>query len=83
MPKPQPSSPGVIEPGRLYLAAEARSRLRIGDWSWRRMRREGLEVIYVGQRAFVFGDDLLSFFASFKKPSAKTNTQTDVTDGGS
>ena len=67
MPKPQPSSPGVIEPGRLYLAADVRSRLRIGDWSWRRMRREGLEVIYVGQRAFILGDDLLDYFKRKKK----------------
>jgi hypothetical protein len=24
--------PCVIEPGRLYLAGEARQRLRVGDW---------------------------------------------------
>lgn len=53
---------GVIEPGRLYLATEARRRLKIGEWGWRKMRRAGLRVIYQGKRAYVLGDDLLTFF---------------------
>ena len=28
------------------------------------MRRRGLRVIYQGKRAYVFGDDLLAFFAA-------------------
>jgi hypothetical protein len=67
MAKPLSNIPGVIEPGRLYLAEEARRRLRLGDWSWRRMRRDGLPVIYYGQRAFIFGDDLLDYFKRKKK----------------
>lgn len=54
--------PGVIEPGRLYLASEAKGRLRIGDWGWRKMRGAGLRVIYQGKRAYVLGDDLLQYF---------------------
>lgn len=56
-------SPGVIEPGTLYLVEEARGRLRIGDWGWRKMRRAGLKVVRQGKRAYVFGDDLLAYFA--------------------
>ena len=57
------SPAGVIEPGTLYLAEEARARLKVGDWAWRQMRRRGLRVIRQGRRAYVLGDDLLKFFA--------------------
>ena len=40
-----PGPPGVIEPGRLYLAKEARERLRIGPAAWRELRDGGLQVI--------------------------------------
>ena len=54
---------GVIQAGCLYRADEARERLRIGGWGWRKMRRAGLRVIYSGNRAYVLGDDLLAFFS--------------------
>ncbi len=54
--------PGVIEPGALYLAEEARARLKLGDWAWRKMRRNGLRVIRQGRRAFVLGSDLIEYF---------------------
>ncbi len=54
--------PGIIEPGKLYLADEAKRRLRIGEWGWRKMRRAGLRVIYQNNRAYVMGDDLIAFF---------------------
>ena len=53
---------GVIEPGNLYVAEEARRRLRIGCKAWRELRASGLEVIRRGRQAYVFGDDLLSIF---------------------
>jgi hypothetical protein len=55
-------SPGFIAPGHVYLATEVRSRLRIGTWAWRTMRRNGLKVRYFGRRAYVFGDDVIDFF---------------------
>ncbi len=55
-------SPGVIEPGKLYVAEEARQRLRIGAKAWRELRANGLKVIRRGRQAYVFGDDLLSVF---------------------
>ena len=56
------SSPGVIEPGKLYVAEEARQRLRIGKAAWRELRRAGLPVTRRGRQAYVFGDDLLAAF---------------------
>ena len=55
-------APGVIEPGRLYVASEARQRLRIGRLGWKRLREAGLPVVYQGRQAYVFGDDLLRLF---------------------
>ena len=54
--------PGVIEPGKLYVAEEARQRLRIGCKAWRDLRTCGLKVIRRGRQAYVFGDDLLTIF---------------------
>ncbi len=56
------NSPGVIEPGRLYVAEEARQRLRIGREAWRELRRAGLNVTHRGRQAYVFSDDLLAIF---------------------
>jgi hypothetical protein len=64
---PTTDVPFLIEPGVLYLASEARRRLRIGDWAWREMRRDGLNVIYRGKQAYVFGDDVLAFFREQKE----------------
>jgi hypothetical protein len=58
----QSDSPGVIEPGRLYVAEEARQRLRIGKAAWRELRRAGLTVTRRGRQAYVFSDDLLAIF---------------------
>lgn len=67
---------GVIEPGRLYLAEDVRRRLRNGDWGWRQMRRDGLRVIYQGKRSYVFGDDILRFFAD-RLPNAADGREAD------
>ena len=54
--------PGIIEPGRLYTAIEARSRLRMGLATWKQLRADGLPVVRRGRQAYVFGDDLLRMF---------------------
>lgn len=55
-------TPGIIEPGKLYVAEEARQRLRMGRKAWKELRDAGLRVIYKGRQAYVFGDDLLRVF---------------------
>lgn len=57
-------APGVIEPGRLYVATEARARLRMGMTTWRQLVRRGLRVVRVGNQRYVRGDDLLNLFAA-------------------
>lgn len=49
----------VIEPGRLYSTAEARSRLRLGPVAWRTLVRSGLPVSRVGKVSYVLADDLI------------------------
>jgi hypothetical protein len=56
------NNPGVIEAGNLYVAEEARQRLRIGCKAWRDLRANGLKVVRRGRQAYVFGDDLLAIF---------------------
>lgn len=55
-------APGEIEPGMLYVAEEARQRLRIGREAWRELRRNGLPIVRRGRQAYVFADDLLAVF---------------------
>jgi len=57
-------TPGLIEPGLLYTVAEARSRLGLGEWAWRKMRRSGLPIVRQGNRAYVFADDIISHLRS-------------------
>ena len=64
-------TPGVIEPGKLYVAEEARQRLRIGATAWRKLRKSGLQIIRRGRQAYVFSDDLLAIFAAAKGGSDK------------
>lgn len=52
----------AIRSGELYRSAQAKNRLGLGDWAWRRIRRDGLPVIYFGGKAFVLGDDIIEFF---------------------
>lgn len=57
-----PTPPGEIRPGGLLTAKEARNRLGLGDWAWRTLRREGLPVLYRGNKAFVMADHVIDFF---------------------
>lgn len=54
--------PGFIESGCLYVASEAKERLRIGAWAWRQLRRQGLRVIKVGRQSYVLGDADIEHF---------------------
>jgi hypothetical protein len=60
--------PGVIEPGRLYTATEARQRLRLGDGTWRELKREGLRVRRIGRCCYVLGDDLIALLGAGGAP---------------
>ncbi len=61
-------TPGVIEPGRLYAADEARRRLRLGDLGWKRLRDAGLPVVRRGRSTYVFGDDLIALIGREREP---------------
>ncbi len=50
---------GSIAVGQLYTVTEARRRLGLGEWAFRKLRRAGLNVLYFGNRAYVLGDDLI------------------------
>lgn len=65
-------APGVIEPGRLYTAAEVKARLRIGPKVWKELRDAGLPVAYRGRHAFVMGDDIISALRATKTAGVAT-----------
>jgi len=50
----------VINAGEAYTAAEFRRRNGIGDYAWRKLRRE-LPIRCVGKKRFVLGADWLAF----------------------
>lgn len=64
---PATDVPGVIEAGKLYVAKEARQRLRIGQATWRQLCADGLPVVRRGRQAYVFSDDLLRLFRETKE----------------
>jgi len=55
-------TPSSIEPGRLYLAREAKQHLRIGESGWKSLCEDGLRVIRYGRNSYVFGEDILRVF---------------------
>jgi len=62
-------SPGVIEPRVLYELSEAERRTGWGKSGFRQARRNGLQVRYVGRRAFVLGSDLIAYVQEHGKTS--------------
>jgi hypothetical protein len=67
-PAPPPrSGDDAIKRGELYRAKDVLGRLGLGQWAYRMMKRAGLNVRYVGGRAFLLGDDVIDFFARKEK----------------
>ncbi len=58
---------GIIVPGSLLTAEEAKRRLGLGDWAWRTMRRQGLCVVRMSGKTFVLADDLIQFAKTKKE----------------
>lgn len=54
-------SPGVISRDESYTVGEFRSRVRMKDYAWRQVVKDGLKVIPVGRRHFVRGQDWFEF----------------------
>lgn len=51
----------VIDPTKVYPLATFKRIVGYGDWAMRQARRDGLRVIYRGNRAFVRGADFDAF----------------------
>jgi hypothetical protein len=69
------ASPGMIEPHVLYTVAEVRRRLGVGDWAWRKWRRDGLVVLRLSGRAFVLGSTLINFIEEHGGEQAIDNSE--------
>lgn len=52
---------GTIRPDVLYRLDEIKRRSGLGSWAFRQARKNGLAVLYVGGRAFVFGQDFIEY----------------------
>lgn len=66
------NDPYSVEPRVLYLAAEIRRRLHLGDWAWRKLRRRGLPIIRFGRQAYVLGDDVIATFQSLHREEPRS-----------
>ena len=53
--------PGVILPGEIYRADEAKARMGWRDAAFRAACRNGLRVHRIGKRAYIAGADLAAF----------------------
>jgi hypothetical protein len=53
--------PLTIEAGKVYPLSEFVRITRFGRHAMRQARRRGLKVRYTGNRAFISGDDFISF----------------------
>jgi len=63
------ATPTVIDPAEMYHLAEAKRRLGWGAHAMRAARRKGLEVKYIGGRAYLFGDDIIAHIRVHGKAS--------------
>lgn len=67
---------GVIEPGRLYTAAEAKRRLKLGPKTWRDLKRDGMKIVSRGRHQFVTGDELIRVLSPVQGTDNNTAVQT-------
>lgn len=56
-------APGFVEPGVLYRLEEAMGRLGWADAAMRTARRNGLKVMYLGNRGYVMGEELIGYIS--------------------
>ena len=54
-------TPEVIDRDALYTSREARKRLRLGDATWRKMKRNGLQTTRLGKVVVVLGAEIIRF----------------------
>jgi hypothetical protein len=58
------TAPGVINLSELYTLREAKHRLRLGRYSFLKLRLAGLRELRVGRSIFVLGADLITTIES-------------------
>jgi hypothetical protein len=51
----------AIDPKKLYPAREFRRLAIFGDFSWRKLKRQGMRVLRWDKKEFVLGQDFLDF----------------------
>jgi len=52
---------GVINAQEVYTLDEAKARLGLADWAFRKAQRAGLVTHKIGRRKYVRGSDILAF----------------------
>jgi hypothetical protein len=62
MPKSRTSE--ILEAGAVYSSREFKSRLRIGEATWRKLKREGLRTYKIGKTVVVITNDFHDFLKS-------------------
>ena len=57
------TAPGVIHADKAYALSAFQRESGLGTWAIRTARKNGLKVRYTGGRAFVIGQDFLTYLA--------------------
>jgi len=60
----RPYTPGEVHPCVLYRADELKARMGWSDSALRSARRRGLKVRRDGKRAYILGEDVISYMKS-------------------
>ena len=54
----------------LYRAKDVQKRLELGTWSWRKLRRDGLQTVKKAGRSFVLGSEIIRHFEASQRENA-------------
>ena len=68
--------PGVLSATEVYTLPELQRRLRLGRHALRAMRRRGLRIHRVANRAYVMGRDFLDFIG--RQPADREHAPDDA-----
>ena len=59
--------PEEIRRDTAYTSAALKRRLRLGDATWRKMKKEGLRTARLGKTVVVLGDDFFQYVAEHEE----------------
>jgi len=68
---PESRPPEIVSAGTILSSRELKSRFRIGEQGWRKMRRNGLKTVQIGKTCLVTGDEFIRFCAALEEQEGR------------